>query len=48
MPQRMAGAKTVFADNLLPESSGATEAPEGGQYVQSGNVARWGMVCSRI
>ena len=27
MPQRMAGAKTVFADNLLPESSGATEAP---------------------
>lgn len=29
MPQCMAGAKAVFTDNVLPENSGATEAPEG-------------------
>lgn len=50
MPQRMAGAKTVFADNLLPESSGATEAPEGGNMFNQMMelVGEWCIAASRI
>ena len=50
MPQRMAGAKTVFLDNLLPESSGATEAPERRRmFDQVMNlVGEWCVAASRI
>ena len=50
MPQRMAGAKTAFADNLLPESSGATEAPEGGNMLNQGMtlVYEWCVAASKI
>lgn len=50
MPQRMAGAKTVFPDNLLPGSSGATEAP-GRRYMfnQGMNlVGEWCVAASQI
>lgn len=50
MPQRMAGAKTVFPDNLLPESSGATEAPERRRMFDQGMnlVGEWCIAASRI
>lgn len=50
MPQRMAGAKTVFPDNLLPESSGATEAPEGGSMLNQEMklVGEWCIAASEI
>lgn len=46
----MAGAKTVFSDNLLPESSGATEAPEGGYMFSRAMtlVGEWCIAASKI
>ena len=50
MPQRTAGAKTVFTDNLLPGSSGATEAP--GRRIMFNQVmnlvGEWCVAASKI